>query len=79
MIGYSCKQAMRIASDALDRPLSTGERMRLRLHLFMCRDCRVCAEEFRMLHAMARGMDAGLRLDAETRAGILAEIRRLAR
>ncbi|MDX8402702.1 MAG: zf-HC2 domain-containing protein [Mariprofundaceae bacterium] len=80
MMGYSCKQAMRIASDALERPLSPRERWLLRLHLFICRDCRHGADQFRMLHEVARGLGGSeaLHLSEERRAGIRAELQRLA-
>ena len=35
----SCREATRLASQGLDRPLSFGERVRLRLHLAICSGC----------------------------------------
>ncbi len=35
----SCKQATRLASQALDRPLSLRERLGLRAHLMICAGC----------------------------------------
>ncbi|MDN3578183.1 zf-HC2 domain-containing protein [Chitinimonas viridis] len=35
----NCKEATRYISESMDRPLSTGERLRLRLHLFICHYC----------------------------------------
>lgn len=80
MIGYSCKQAMRIASDALERPLTPRERWLLRMHLFICRDCRHGAEQFRMLHQVARGLgeQGSPRLSEAQRRAIRAELQRLA-
>lgn len=34
-----CKEATRLVSQAMDRRLSLGELMQLRLHLAMCRGC----------------------------------------
>jgi predicted anti-sigma-YlaC factor YlaD len=34
-----CKEVSRLLSDRLDRRLGLGERMRLRMHLAMCRAC----------------------------------------
>jgi predicted anti-sigma-YlaC factor YlaD len=45
----SCKLATRLASDALERPLSMFERLRLRLHLAMCHPCRLSTHEMQML------------------------------
>ena len=35
----SCKEATRLMSQAQDRPLSYGERVKLRLHLVACTAC----------------------------------------
>lgn len=34
-----CKDIARILSDALDRPLTAGERLRVRVHLPICNGC----------------------------------------
>jgi hypothetical protein len=40
MIGrITCKQAHRLVSERMDRPLSNGERLRLWLHLRFCVAC----------------------------------------
>jgi len=36
----NCKQASRLMSQELDRPLSWREKVSLRLHLMMCDGCR---------------------------------------
>ncbi|MDR3413644.1 MAG: zf-HC2 domain-containing protein [Formivibrio sp.] len=36
----SCKEASRLLSMAQDRPLTTGETVKLRFHLAMCGACR---------------------------------------
>jgi len=46
----SCARATRLASDALERQLSFLERIRLRLHLAMCRSCSNCKHEMDLLH-----------------------------
>ena len=35
----SCKEVTRLISEAMDRKLPFGQRMAVRLHLFMCRFC----------------------------------------
>ncbi|MFG6177024.1 zf-HC2 domain-containing protein [Halomonas sp. THAF12] len=47
-----CKQATRLMSLKLDRPLSLGERLSLRLHLAMCGACRECDRQFTLLHGV---------------------------
>src|SRR5450830_1853469 len=36
---YSCKQAHRMISEGLDRPLRLSERARLKMHLSICNAC----------------------------------------
>lgn len=35
----TCKQATELMSQGQDRPLTTYERLRLRVHLMICRGC----------------------------------------
>jgi len=36
----SCREASRLLSQSMDRPLGLAERARLRLHLTLCDACR---------------------------------------
>ncbi len=36
---YSCKQAAKLSSQAMEQPLTPSERMLLNLHLMMCKRC----------------------------------------
>ncbi len=45
----SCREASRLLSDGLDRPLRVRERLALRLHLAMCRNCSRTAEHLRFI------------------------------
>ena len=45
----SCRQAARLQSDALERPLSASQRVGLRFHLFVCKWCRLYGEQLRFL------------------------------
>lgn len=36
----TCKQASQLLSQSLDRPLTRGERFRLRFHILICRFCK---------------------------------------
>jgi len=48
----SCKEATRLASQAMERRLSWGERLGLRLHLLMCIGCRRAERQFHHLRSM---------------------------
>jgi len=45
----SCREASRLLSDRLDRPLRTGERLGLQLHLALCRACSLAEKQFAFL------------------------------
>ncbi|MGH8713347.1 MAG: zf-HC2 domain-containing protein [Casimicrobiaceae bacterium] len=47
----NCKEASRLLSQALEKPLSLGDSIRLRLHLHWCEVCRRVRRQFRFLHA----------------------------
>jgi len=49
----SCKRATELMSQQLDRELSTSERLGLRMHLMMCRHCRKCDAQFKVLHELS--------------------------
>ncbi len=52
----SCKEVARVlASDALDQ-YTWGHRLALRVHLLMCRHCRLYARQLRAIAAAARGL-----------------------
>lgn len=45
----NCKQASKLVSQSLDRPLSWTERWQLKLHLFICNACRRFAKQLKLL------------------------------
>jgi len=49
-MNQSCHQASRLASDSLDRPLSLWERLKLKLHLSMCSNCKNCDSNLKVMH-----------------------------
>lgn len=55
----NCKQASRLISDALDRPLSRGEYLRLRIHLFLCGNCTEFSRQLQLLQLAARKAGQG--------------------
>jgi predicted anti-sigma-YlaC factor YlaD len=49
-----CKHITRLLSDALDRRLTTGEWVAIRLHLPTCSGCRNYRKQIRLLRVAAR-------------------------
>jgi hypothetical protein len=49
----NCAEMSRLSSQALDRKLSLGVRMRMRLHFLVCTWCRRYAKQLRFLHKTA--------------------------
>lgn len=52
---FSCREAVRLASEALDRPLGVRQRMALRMHLAMCAACRAYQHQIATLDRLVRG------------------------
>lgn len=77
----SCRDASRLTSQALDKPLSLRERLSLRLHLFICLGCQVFARQLQQIRKTCQrienseGMNAKTEtLSASAKARILQEI-----
>ena len=51
----SCKEATRLMSQSMERPLTLGERLSLRLHLVICIGCRRAERQFRFLRDACAG------------------------
>jgi hypothetical protein len=47
---YSCEQASKLSSRALEEPLGRLDRALLRLHLMMCRGCSNFSRQIDFLH-----------------------------
>ena len=45
----TCRQASRLQSDALDKPVSLSRRIGLRFHLLLCKWCRRYGKQIRFL------------------------------
>ena len=56
----TCKEAARLMSQGMDRPLGAGERLWLRLHLVTCYGCRNAR---RQLEFIRRACAAWLKRD----------------
>ncbi|MBV1775338.1 zf-HC2 domain-containing protein [Burkholderiaceae bacterium DAT-1] len=59
MIRLTCRQASRLLSDAEDHPLATSFRLRLRLHLLACQNCRNFRDQLGFMRRAARGQKLG--------------------
>ena len=52
---FSCREASRLATEALDHPLSFRGRVELRFHLAMCSACRAYRRQVTSLERLIRG------------------------
>lgn len=59
MIGWlKCRDAARLASQAMDRRLSLGERVSLRVHLAICDGCTNFRNQLEFLRDAVRRLEA---------------------
>jgi hypothetical protein len=78
---FFCQEATRLASTAIDRPLSFSQRLQLRLHLAVCAGCRVYRRQIiaidRLIRARTASIenDRGIQLDPEARQRIAEAMR----
>jgi hypothetical protein len=54
LLSLTCKEASRLQSQALDRKLSSMQRIGLRMHLLLCKWCRRYGKQIRFLHDAVR-------------------------
>lgn len=50
MLNLTCKEASRLISQSMDRPLAFRERAALRFHLFICTGCTNFKSQVNALH-----------------------------
>ena len=50
---YSCRKVAELVSQGMDEPLGLVDRMRLRLHLSMCANCRNVEEQVKRVHTLS--------------------------
>ncbi|MBK7901463.1 MAG: zf-HC2 domain-containing protein [Azonexus sp.] len=55
----SCKEATRLASQGMERPLTLAESIRLRMHQIICGGCRRAEKQFQFLRDAAKAWRAG--------------------
>ncbi len=56
---HSCKRVAELLSQGLDEPLGLLDRLRLRMHLSMCDNCRRVEQQLDSLHAMSAELFSG--------------------
>jgi hypothetical protein len=54
----SCKEVTHLVSQGLDRRLSPGERLRMRLHFLICRGCTRFQQQMHFLRVAVRRLGA---------------------
>ena len=54
----SCKEVTELVSQGLDRHLSPGERLRMRLHFLICRGCTRFQQQMQFLRTAVRRLGA---------------------
>lgn len=55
----NCREASRLQSEQLERPLSGSQRVGLRIHLLLCRWCRRYGSQLHFLRRVAREPEWG--------------------
>ncbi len=53
----NCRQTTELVSHSLDRKLSFGQKIKLKLHLMMCPHCRNYAKQLRLMQRFSRHMN----------------------
>ena len=54
--GLTCREATRLAANAMDRPLTFRERVKLSLHNLLCSYCRSYMRQLRFVRKWVRRM-----------------------
>ncbi|MBT8769406.1 anti-sigma factor family protein [Metapseudomonas boanensis] len=72
----SCKELVAQSSDLLDGQLSFRERMAVRRHLMLCRNCRRFIKQMRLTQGVLRHLPEVEDAELDTLAAKLAEQRR---
>lgn len=60
---YSCEQAAKLSSRAMEEPLGALERIQLRLHLMMCSGCTNFSRQIEFLRRASQKVPAALERD----------------
>ena len=63
-----CKDASRLRSQSQDRRLTIGEKIGLRVHLWICDSCREFSRQLQLIRQACRGIEKSKRMHADTEA-----------
>ncbi|MFQ5582297.1 MAG: hypothetical protein ACE5F3_06725 [Mariprofundaceae bacterium] len=55
-MNHFCQQASKLVSDAYERTLTLGERLRLRWHMLICGMCRAYERDIRLIERALKKM-----------------------
>ncbi|WP_371233932.1 zf-HC2 domain-containing protein [Pseudomonas sp. QE6] len=72
----TCKELVARSSDLLDEQLGFREKLALRRHLLLCRNCRRYLRQMRLTQATLRALPEKNSADTDLLAAHLAELRR---
>ncbi|AGI25499.1 anti-sigma factor family protein [Pseudomonas sp. MT3] len=72
----TCKELVARSSDLLDEQLGFREKLALRRHLLLCRNCRRYLRQMRLTQATLRALPEKSGADTDLLAAHLAELRR---
>lgn len=64
----SCRDASRLASQALDQPLNFRERFGLRVHLLICNGCQAFARQLQYIRATCQRVETSEGINVKTEA-----------
>lgn len=62
---YSCEQASKLSSRAMEEPLGLLDRSLLGFHLMMCRGCTNFSRQIEFLHRASRKVPEALEKDLD--------------
>lgn len=62
---YSCEQASKLSSRAMEEPLTLSERVLLRMHLMMCNRCSNFSRQIDFLRRVSRQVPEVLEKDGD--------------
>lgn len=75
MFMLTCKQASRLVSQSLDRPLSWSEHAQLKFHLLICKACQQFGQQLHLLSLAIKSMAQQTEHDSSIQLSLEAKIR----
>ena len=62
---YSCEQASKLSSRAMEEPLGRFQRIQLRLHLMLCGHCKNFSRQIEFLRRTSRKVPEAIEKDLD--------------